>query len=139
MGYGPHEHVKLILRTLPSGQAATLMVKESTAEHLGWLEHYETEGEWAARRAAEGVTGPLRYRGSPGKAIGGVPLRMGFAEPVAGHPGGTSRQFRIGSKVSLADLAELAHFTEGDWHWMEDRSGRRISRERWLQRYSSIP
>jgi hypothetical protein len=35
------------------------------------------------------------------------------------------------------DLAELANFTQGDWHWMEDLSGARVSKEHWADIYRS--
>jgi len=140
MSYGAHKHIKLILRTLPSGQAATVMVKQATAEHFGWTNHFETEAEWTARRVSEGAISGFYYRGRPGRTVGGTPIRIGTTQHAGpGYEAGAAHQFRIGSKVSIADLAELAHFTDGNWEWMEDRTRRRIPRGAWLQRYSLIP
>lgn len=135
----PDKHIKLILRTLPSGQAATVMVKKSTAEFLGWTQHFETYPQWVRRRIAEGGPGFPAYRKNDPRAQGGIPLRLGRGKNPSRNEAGLTHTFRVGSKVSTADLAELAAMTEVPFEWMERRCGTRESRDWWFQRYAAIP
>ena len=139
MGYGSHKHVDLVLRTTPKGEHAVVVVKESTAQFFGWTDHFKTQQEVLAEEVATGVRQSLYFTGTAGRTRPGVALRIGRGPNPSYNEAGLTHTFRITSRVSQADLAELAHFTQGDWHWMERRCGKRMSRDWWAQRYAAIP
>lgn len=139
MSNGSDKHVKLILRTLPSGQHAVVTVQESTADFLGWTLHFQTYDQWVRDEIAAGSRVARFSRRCEPRAKGGVPLRIGRGTNKRRNEAGLTHTFRIGSKVSIRDLAELASFTEVDWHWMERPCGSRMSREWWWDRYTAIP
>lgn len=130
--------VRLVLWTNEWGNHSTISCLRATAEFYGWTKHYvelnsipdfvvngRGYGYW--RRGIRGLSGE----------IGGHPLRICRSSSKMGHPAGHTNTLRINKRVSVYDLAELAHFTEGDWHWLEDKSGKRVSREHWEEIYQS--
>ena len=54
-----------------------------------------------------------------------------------GFPAGKTNCFRVHSHCTNRDLAELAHFTKGEWHWMEGLFGQRRTKAHWLEMYES--
>lgn len=108
----------------------------ATADHFGWssAQRYQY-----VARPSQGYPGFPRYIVDiPHRqwVIGGQRLRICRSPFTGGFPKGLTHSFRVSEHVTNFDIAELAHLTQGDWHWMTDRIGRRISRERWLERYA---
>ena len=134
-----HKHIKLVLRSLPSGQQSVICVQKATADFLGWTLHFPTYAEWADQQEALGVPVNRQYRAHEPRKQLGIPLRIGRGRNKSRNERGLTHTFRIGSKVSLADLAELASFTEVDWHWMERPCGTRMEKSWWWDRYAAIP
>ena len=139
MGYGAHKHIDLVLRTTPKGEHAVVVVKEATAQFFGWTDHFKTQAQVLAEEVASGARQAVYFTGGPGHSRPGVALRIGRGTDPTRNEAGLTHTFRITSRVSQADLAELAYFTQGDWHWMERRCRKRMSRDWWLQRYAAIP
>ena len=139
MADGSDKHIKLVLRTLPSGQHSIVHVKKSTADFLGWTLHFQTYSDWIDDQISMGVPMKRAYRRHEPRKIAGVPLRIGRGKNKGRNEAGLTHSFRIGSKVSITDLAELASFTEVDWHWMERPNGARMDRQWWWDRYAAIP
>ena len=135
----PDKHIKLVLRALPSGQCSAIHVKKSTADFLGWTLHFQTYADWVADQIAMGVPMVRQYRAHEPRKIAGTPLRIGRGKNKRLNEAGLTNSFRINSKVSIADLAELASFTEVDWHWMERPNGSRMDRQWWWDKYQSSP
>lgn len=134
-----HEHIKLVLRSLPSGQQAVVIVKKATADFLGWTNHFPTYTEWADQQEAIGVPVNRQYRRHEPRALGGKPVRIGRGTNKSRNEAGLTHIFRVGSKVTIRDMAELASFTEVDWHWMERPCGTRMDRQWWWERYLATP
>jgi hypothetical protein len=76
-------------------------------------------------------------RNGRGHAAGGKRLRISRSSSRQGNPAGLTNQFLVSNSMRLVDLAELAHFTQGDWHWMETFNGDRLSREHWEEIYQA--
>lgn len=139
MAHASDPHVKLVLRPLPSGQLSVINVKKSTADYLGWSLHFQTYSEWVRNEQGGGRYAVLPYRAHEPRKIAGTPIRIGRGPDMNRNEPGLTHIFRIGSKVSLRDLAELASFTEVDWHWMERPNRARMSRQWWWDLYQSTP
>lgn len=129
------QYVKLQLGTSDTTKPKWLIAMRATADYYGWTKHFEP---WGPKPIAEvnGVT----YAMHPGTRggnqwAGGVKLRIGRAEPGLGYARQATNRFRVSSAVSQFDLAELAHFTEGDWHWMETKAGVKVTADRWESMY----
>ena len=69
--------------------------------------------------------------------MGGNRHRICRARTTAGYPRGMTNAFRLSTSCSTIDIAELAHFTKGEWFWIEGLHGERISRERWEAIYQT--
>ena len=126
-----NDYVKLRLGTQESRQPKYLIALRATADYYGWSEEFEpwfpkTEETLAGRQFVRdpGRRGGLQFAGGRRHRICRSPV-------TAGYPKGLTNQFRVSSRVCMLDLAELAHFTKGEWHWMSSPFGERISRERW--------
>ena len=103
----------------------------TTADYYGWTEEFP---RWRPQGAV--TVGGRTYIQDPGRRgnlalMGGTRLRICRSPKTAGMPAGFTNAFRVSTSCSVLDLAELAHFTQVDWYWMEGPSGERISRERW--------
>jgi len=101
------------------------------------LKHFETYADLVIREA-QATTGrvyPSRLaaanRGPHGKQI-----LISRAPSKGAYAPGKAHTIRINSRVNNIDLAELAHFTEAEWHWMEARNGARVDRQQWLDVYA---
>ena len=139
MTKGPHHHVQLILRSYPQGDYAKVWVQQPTAQFFGWLDHFETYTEMLKREMAEGkrVQGVFpRQRRQP---IPGKPIRISRDPHPTKLVATKNHVIRIGRLVTNAALAELAHFAQGDWYWMEDVGGTRRTRQQWEAMYSRLP
>ena len=134
-----HKHIKLVLRSLPSGQNSVVCVQKATAEFLGWTNHFPTYTEWVEQQRAGGNPIALSFRKHEPRTQMGKPIRIGRGKDSRRNEAGLTHTFRIGSKVSIRDLAELAHFTEVDWEWMERPNRCRETREWWSWQYATTP
>ena len=129
------EHIKLTIWR-PEGQTARwISVLRTTADYYGWTKEFErwtpkiieTKGGYSFHQ--------MPQRTGRGHAVGGKRLRICRSPKRQGHPAGLTNQFTISARIRMIDLAELANFTQVDWHWMEDRTGRRVSKEHWADIY----
>ena len=134
-----HKHIKLVLRSLPSGQQSVISVQKATAEFLGWTLHFPTYAEWADQQEALGIPVNRQYRRHEPRKKLGIPIRIGRGTDMRRNEKGLTHTFRIGSKVSIRDLAELASFTEVEWQWMERPNRSRETRAWWWDQYQAIP
>ena len=129
--------VKLVVGLQNTRNTKWVMALRSTADHYGWTEEFEPWRPGDARLQGGVVTfqDPGR-RGRPG-AGGGTTLRISRSPDRDGYAAGMVNRFRVSCRVGLADLAELAHFTKGDWHWMEKLGGGRLTRDEWEAIYQA--
>ena len=125
------EYVKLQLGLSTTKRSKWVVALRTTADYYGWTEAFPV---WTPQDAvtAGGVT-TFRDPGRRGnnRLCGGNRHRICRARTTAGYPRGKTNAFRLSSSCALIDMAELAHFTEGEWFWMEGFHGERITRERW--------
>ena len=130
------EHIKLVL-WWPEGQTCRyISALRSTANYYGWTKEFELwrpKVLYTSRGFAYSV---MPKREGRGHAVGGKRIRISRSPSKCGHPAGLTNQFKVSNSCRTADLAELANFTQGDWHWMEDLSGQRLSKEHWADIYS---
>ena len=131
------QYIKLQLGTSDSTKPKWLIALRTTADYYGWSNHFEP---WGPKPIEVGDGRVYGY--DPGRRgglqwSGGVKLRIGRAEARLGYPRQTTNRFRVSSAVSQFDLAELAHFTDGDWHWMESKSLVKITADRWEAMYQT--
>lgn len=124
-------YIQLQIGLSSSTRSKWLVALRTTANYYGWTEEFPI---WMPQDAHQ-VGGITVFR-DPGRrgdlqSIGGKRLLVCRAASTAGWSAGKTNAFRVSSAVSNFDLAELAHFTKGDWHWMEGLHGQRIRRENW--------
>ena len=132
-----NDYIKLVIWRPPGQTCRYISALRATADYYGWTKEFEiwrpktigTEGGYQFSRRPTG--------GMRGVAQGGKRIRISRSESRQGNPAGMTNQFTISNSMRVIDLAELAHFTQGDWHWMEGLSGQRVSREHWAQIYES--
>ena len=131
------EHIKLVLWR-PEGQTARwISALRSTADYYGWTKEFEvwtpkvirTEGRYSFHQRPN--------RSGRGHAEGGTRLRISRSQSRSGNPAGLTNQFKASNSCRLIDLAELAHFTDVDWHWLETFDGERFSRAHWEEIYQA--
>jgi len=127
-------YVSLVLRTLSSGDKIWLRCRRSTAEKFGWLNHFDEQRLGLARNRESPEQ--IRYTISKYRIdIGGHPIRICSAGSNSGHPKGSTFRLRVAAKTTNRDLAELAHFTEGSWSWLENKNHFRWTPEYWESHY----
>lgn len=125
----PDEHVSLVIRELGQNRLVWVRAMQATIDFMGWGRKFDTELQHKAARSPDGLV-QLTKKGHnsiiPGK-------RMIIYRGRDRHrPGPQNRHgFRIASHATLLDVAELAHFTTCDWHWMSSPNGELRSREEW--------
>ena len=130
-------YVKLILGLRDKHQSKYLIALRTTADYYGWSEEFEP---WSPKVVSQqGRYTLVRDTGRRGglRHAGGRRHRICRSPRTSGWPTGFTNQFRVSARCELLDLAELAHFTQGDWHWMEGPFGERITRERWEEMYQT--
>jgi hypothetical protein len=133
------KYADLVLRTLPSGQLVTFRADNEALEQLGLTKHYEyLEHHLVARHGALGYAHTAksinrrknsRHRGA--KLLINLPDGSGQKQRAI--------TFRLGPKLTLFDLAELAHFIEVEWHYLIGPDGRRHPRDWWEAKYVKGP
>lgn len=139
MRHAANEQVDIVLRTLPSGQHAIAEINKSALEDFGLLNHYEPLIAVCSRLHgidgfAFAARGRSKRRGSSRKAV-----RIIRNMPPDSPTKTWSTTIRLGSKATLFDVAEMAHFIESDWHFLVGPDGRRHDRDWWEARYQRGP
>ena len=128
-------YVTLKLGETKSGSAKTLHALRTTADYYGWTEKFES---WIGKPVESSgkyvLSRGTSRRGHPQNS-GGRRLYISRSPVLTGYPAGLTNAFKVSANTALFDLAELAHFTKGDWQWMESPSHERITKARWAQRY----
>jgi len=131
------EFCKLLIRRPDRSPDKYLVALRATADHYGWAQQFPT---WTPRTSI-GVDG-TPYVIDPGRRgelrrCGGVGMMVSRKPPGKGSEKGFVHRFQISQSCSLFDIAEIAHFTQGDWYWMSGPRGGRISRDAWERRYQT--
>lgn len=124
-------YIKLQIGLSTTKRSKWVVALKTTADYYGWTEAFPV---WAPQGGF--TVGDRYYHQHPGKRggnrlCGGNRHRICRARTTAGYPRGMTNAFRLSSSCATVDIAELAHFTKGDWCWIEGLHGERISRERW--------
>ena len=111
------------------------MPRYGTAEALGWLDHFKPFYQHVAERSPDGlVHNATKARG---RGEGGKRAILGFSTDHNRPPAGSRRQFKVASCCSLFDIAELLHFTDGDWEWLSLSTGVKRTRCEWNSIYEA--
>ena len=124
-------YVKLLLSREPEKRAKYVIAWKSTADFYGWTQEFE---HWSPPQV--GTSGRYELVYDPGRK-GDLQMHAGRRHYVCrspqkgGYPKGMTNAFKVSRNCGLLDLAELAHFTQGDWHWMSSPYGERIGRDQW--------
>ena len=131
------DFVKLLIWRDDNEPDRFLIALRATADYYGWTKEFEP---WTPKPV--GVQNGIVFVQDPGRrglmqAQGGVRLRVSRAKSKSGIPAGQVNAFRVSSSCTLFDIAEIAHFTDGDWYWMTSPSGTRITRDKWERRYQA--
>lgn len=125
------DYVQLRLGLATETKNKYLIALRTTADYYGWTEEFEP---WRPKVVySQGGYDFCHDVGRRGglKHLGGRRHRICRSPKTSGMPRGMTNQFRVSNSCGLAELAELAHFTKVDWHWMDCPFGERITRERW--------
>ena len=131
------QFIKLLLERREGRKDKALIALRTTADFYGWTEAFD---EWAPRSI--GQSGRYELIRDPGR-LGNLAMHPGRRHRVCrsqskmGYPAGLTNCFKVSRNCGLLELAEVAHFTQGDWHWMSSPYGERISRDRWEQIFQS--
>ena len=115
------EYVQLCISEKPTGRLAWVKARRGTAEALGWTEHFKSVNQHRAEQSPNGTV-KLRTK-SRDRGRGGRRIQLGAGRDNHRPGPGERRQFKVGTTCSLFDLAELFHFTKGDWEWMSTPAG----------------
>lgn len=136
--YLKDEYFRLHLGWTKDESPIWISTLRATADHFGWTtaKRYEYKPRPSEARLGGFNLKVCTYRTF--LPIGGTRLRICRSPSRAGFPKGLTHSIRVSEHVTNFDLAELAHLTQGNWHWMSDRVGRRLSRDVWLHRYNSV-
>ena len=135
MTWDNEKYVKLLLRRFEGVRDKYLIALRTTADYYGWTEHFPTWGHKIV--GYEDGMALVRDPGRKGQMFcePGVRLRICRSPETMGYPAGFTNAFKVSRNCGLWDIAEVAHFTKGDWHWMSRPSGRRITRDHWEEIY----
>jgi hypothetical protein len=131
------DYIKLLLLRSEKGPDRCLHALRATADYYGWTQKFKI---WRPKTIA--VSGGYQLSHSPNRsgrcvAQGGKRIRICRGESRQGNPARLTNQFTVSNSCRTFDLAELANFTQGDWYWMEDLSGTRVSKEHWAEIYAA--
>ena len=130
-------YVKLQIGLSETKRSKYVIALRTTADYYGWTEEFP---RWRPQDAV--TSGGRTYFADPGrrgslKLAGGNRHRICRSPSTAGQPAGKTNAFRLSTSCTQLDIAELAHFTHGEWYWLEGLNGERITRERWEAIYQS--
>ena len=126
------QYVKLILWRAQGKRDKYLIARRATADFYGWTKEFD---EWTLPTAYADDWGEYVYFPARKPSIHNEPGRrhqICRSPSKAGMPKGFTNQFKVSRNCGLLDLAEVANFTQGDWHWMTSPYGERIGRDQWL-------
>lgn len=135
--YRKQDFIRFHVRTTPSGEHIWFKTLTGTADFFGWGKHFQEWWDFKKSLSTDGYVREMPYRSD--WRTGGKPIRICRSPSKHGHPARVTQTLRISSLLGLRDLAEIAHFAEGDWYWMERPCGARVDRADWEQLYASIP
>ena len=135
--YTAEDYVKLLIRRPTKGPDRWLRALRATADYYGWTEEFEV---WSPKLVE--TSGGYQLCRDPGRrgfhhSEGGRRHRISRHPSLHGNPAGFVNAFVVSRACNLTDLAELAQFTKGDWHWMTNPVGERITRARWSKFYET--
>ena len=130
------DYITLKLGQTKSGRAKKLHALRTTANYYGWTKKFE---EWSIEPEFE--QGGRIFGRDPGRrghpqCSSGYHVRICRSPVTSGLPAGFTNRFKVTKNTGLLDLAELAHFTDVDWEWMESPTSGRVSRADWERRYA---
>ena len=135
--YSSADFIKLTIFRDNSGRARWVRTLRATADYYGWTEAFE---RWVPN-GVQAENGRVFFqrpsRDSQNNRGGGKGLRICRSDSSNGNPARLTNRFTISNSMRAIDLAELAHFTKGDWYWMSAPSGARIARDRWEEIYKA--
>ena len=135
MTWASFRYIKLLLNREAGTRDKYLIALRTTADYYGWTEQFpewgpETTLSPDGRRYCVSPTRRGRLECEAGKR-----LRVCRSPSRQGQPRGMTNAFKVSNNCGLIDVAEVAHFTQGDWHWMTSPYGERISRDRWEEMF----
>ena len=131
------EFLKFLLERREGKPDKYLIAMGATADHFGWSEHFPiwAPKPWAFKDGRQFCKDPGR-RGDV-RTEAGCTLRISRSPCKNGFPKGLVHRFKVSNNCTLWDIAEVAHFSQGDWYWMTGPTGERIDRVHWESRYAS--
>ena len=131
------QFVKLLLNRETGTRDKYLVALRATADHYGWTQEFPI---WTPKPSytqggreyflMPSTRGELRCQGSKAIYISESPSKHSFAK-------GQVHRFQISWNCGLLDIAEIAHFTQREWHWMTNPDGQRIDKAHWERRYQN--
>ena len=123
---------RYLLRKTRRNTPITIRCRTATADFYGWSNHFE---KYISDAWTDPNTG-TQYLASP--QLGTPSRQAGYSLCIARTADRQSNKatycnyFRISSDATIADIAQVAKFTDVDWNWLETPSGERRSREKWI-------
>lgn len=138
MSWSDKDYIKLLIGRPESGPDKWLIALRTTANYYGWSEEFP---EWTPKAISE--SGGYTFSMDPGRkgrmyCEGGRKHRVSRDPSRRGHTPGKCNQFKVSTSCGLAEMAEIAHFTRGEWFWMSGPRGERISREKWAEFWAAV-
>ena len=131
------DYVKLLIGREAGTRDRYLIAQRATADYYGWTKEFPA---WRPRMAP-GQSDPnivlCPSRRGELRTEAGKRLVISRAPSTAGWPRGKANAFKVSNNCTNLDLAEIAHFVDVDWYWMEGLFGQRRSREEWEAIYQS--
>ena len=137
MSRAERDYVKLLIERKAGTQDKYLIAQRATADYYGWTKQFPA---WRPRMAP-GQSNPkivlCPSRRGELRTEAGTRLVISRAPSTAGWPTGRANTFKVSKNCTNLDLAEIAHFVDVDWYWMEGFSGQRVHRDRWEEIYAA--
>jgi hypothetical protein len=131
MSYPASAYVKLLIQRNAVGGDAWLKCLRETAEFYGWLDAYPL---WTPPVYVDPHSGRrwVQDSNAVGGHFGGKRLKICRSATRHSTPRGKTNVFRISSRVTKDQLAELAALTKVPFGWMQDKAFRRLSYDDWM-------
>lgn len=131
----PHEPIQMLISVKGTGRFAWAQTSLVNAEAFGWFDHFQPVMKYLADGSPNGLVHNARRR--VGHRRPGCRIVLGKGSDRHRPGAGNRRQIRVNSTCSLFDLAELFHFTKGDWDYMTSQSGKVRTRSEWESIYAT--
>lgn len=131
------DYVKLLIERKTGTRDKYLIALRATADYYGWTKQFPA---WRPRMAPGQSNPNIVLRPSSRGELrtqAGTRLVISRAPSTAGWPTGKANAFKVSNNCTNLDLAEIAHFTDVDWYWMEGLYGQRVHRGRWEEIYAA--